>query len=74
MKEMPLRELRATDLRCHAEGCGAGPGELCRGSGEPVSVLSNEYPIHVSRARERTALAVDGWQWREVDPTDKGLR
>ena len=66
MIEPKLRELRATDLRCHANGCGAGPGERCRRYGLPCRP-------HAARIRERDELAAAGWMWREVDPTDKGL-
>lgn len=61
---MKVRELRVTDIRCRADGCGAGPGEPCRKDAQP----------HLTREGEHAALVAQGWEWQEVDPTDLGVR
>ncbi len=59
------RALCVTDIRCHAEGCTAGPGERCITGDPPVY-------LHASRIREMDELVAAGWEWQEVDPTDRG--
>jgi hypothetical protein len=60
-----VRELRITDIRCHAEGCGAGPGERCI-TGDPQVYF---HPLRVDEFKE---LERAGWEWQEVNPTDLG--
>lgn len=62
---MRIRPLQPTDLRCHEEGCGAGPGEPCAG----FRLLS-----HRSRVDECAELGAEGWEWQEVDPRDPGAK
>lgn len=67
---MKVRELRVTDIRCRV--CDAPPGEDCvtvKHRGEGVSVLN-----HSERVDEHLTLVDAGWEWQEVDPTDRGAR
>jgi hypothetical protein len=76
-REPKIRELRVTDIRCTAERCGAGPGELCMYRfGKPGRlVFAQELGwTHQSRIDEHTELIAAGWKWQEVDPRDPGER
>lgn len=70
---MNVRKLLVTDIRCHAEGCGAGPGESCN-TGDLAVVAHRRMLTHTSRVDEHAELAAAGWQWQEVDPRDVGAR
>lgn len=61
-REPKIRDLRVTDLRCLAEGCGAGPGERCKENGAEYSSIL----FHPERVKEHTELVAAGWQWQEV--------
>jgi hypothetical protein len=70
-----VRELRVTDIRCHAEGCGAGPGQRCRFESRPNLEVADEQPsklrivaAHTSRYVEYRELVAAGWEWQEVQP------
>ena len=58
-----IRELRVTDIACRAPECRAAPGAQCNWASRRS---------HQSRIDEHAELVEAGWQWQEVDPTDKG--
>lgn len=62
-RDPKIRELRVIDIRCRAEGCGAGPGEQCRWA---IAVF------HTARYKEHRSLVDNGWQWQEIDTRDDG--
>lgn len=71
-----IRELRVTDIRCRAEGCGAGPGEGCQETSPRCLIVEGglQKLVHPLRVNEWSELNEAGWEWQEVDPRDAGAR
>lgn len=70
---MKVRKLLVTDIRCRT--CNAGPQEPCRTVDLPDVAAIMDYVnhgAHGERLAEHAELERAGWQWQEVDPTDKG--
>lgn len=73
-REPKIRELRVNDIRCHARGCGAGPGEPCKPG--VVAIAAYSFPpgggllAHQVRIEEHTELVNAGWYWQEVNEID----